>query len=83
MPVKKTKAKPRRGQITEADAAAFIAGEGLALHRALGLKPWQFTTSPTAQRAADAAEIMRDREKIEAELMSYRDVFAPREARNF
>lgn len=71
MPTKRTTAKQRRGHITEADAAAFAAGECLALHRALGLKPWEFTTSPTADRAKTAEEIMAKREIIEAELLDW------------
>jgi len=68
MPTKRSKAKPRHGHITEADAAALIAGDGNALRRALGLKPWVFFISETAERASTASEIIAARGRIEAEL---------------
>lgn len=73
MPAKRTKAKPRRGQITEADAQAFIAGDGLALHRALGLKPWQWSPSQTAKKCRTVEEVMANRETIEAEWLAFEE----------
>lgn len=73
MPVKRSKAKPRHGRITEADAAAFIATDDDALRRALGLKPWQFEISATADRAKaegwTVSEIMAHRDQITSELL--------------
>lgn len=40
MPVKKRTAKARRHRITVEAVTAFQAGDRIALHRALGLKPW-------------------------------------------
>ena len=71
MPTKRVKPKPRRGHITEADAAAFMAGDGLALYRALGLRPWEFTISLTAELARTAEEIMAMKDQIQAELMDW------------
>jgi hypothetical protein len=68
LPTRRAHIRRNDAQITEADAEAFIAGEGLALHRALRLKPWQFALSPTAERARTVAEIMQKRVQIEAEL---------------
>lgn len=79
MPIKRTKAKPRRAQITEDDFAAFLAGEGLALHRALGLRPWEFAWPAVLTEAEDGkwtvAELMERREEIEAALLSGSDRF--------
>lgn len=75
MPTKRSKAKPRRGRITEADAAAFIAGDRSAFSRALGLRPWEFTISPTEEEAREQGwsveKIMDHREQIEAELLDW------------
>jgi hypothetical protein len=72
MPVKRTKAKQRASHITAEAAAAFLAGDGLALRNALGLRPWEFTISPTedaAEREGWSVEkLMAHREQIEAEL---------------
>jgi hypothetical protein len=68
VPIKRLKAKPRRCHITHEAAVAFVAGEGLALHRALGLKPWEFTISRTADKCRNAEDVMAQREQIEAEL---------------
>lgn len=72
MPAKRIKAKLRRGHITAEDAAAFVAGDGLALRRALGLKPWEYTDSPTAERCRTVDQIMAKRGQIEVELMDWK-----------
>ncbi|MCC8972161.1 hypothetical protein [Bradyrhizobium brasilense] len=41
MPVKRRVSKRRSFTLTPEVSAAFEAGDQLALHRALGLKPWQ------------------------------------------
>jgi hypothetical protein len=41
MPVKRRKSKHRAFQLTPDVFVAFEAGDYCALHRALGLKPWQ------------------------------------------
>lgn len=41
MPIKRRTPKARDHRVTPAALAAFAAGDSLALHRALGLKPWQ------------------------------------------
>jgi hypothetical protein len=41
VPTKRRTPKLRDHRVTEAAVAAFLAGDRLALHRALGLKPWQ------------------------------------------
>ena len=73
MPVKRSKAKRRRPHLEEADFAAFLAGDGLALHRALDLKPWEFgwpTILTEAEEGQWAVEgLMQQREYIEAELL--------------
>ncbi len=49
MPVKARSAKARRHRITPEAVEAFVAGDRLALHRALDLRPWQ--PSPLATDA--------------------------------
>lgn len=44
MPSKRRAAKGRLHRITPETVNAFRAGDAIALHRALGLRPWQ--TSP-------------------------------------
>jgi hypothetical protein len=74
MPVKRTLAKARTYKLTENDFAALIAGEGIALHRALGLKPWEFRWLPILAEAKagqrTVAELMERREEIEAGLLA-------------
>jgi hypothetical protein len=74
MPVKRTYAKTRTPHLTENDFAALLAGEGLALHRALGLKPWEFRTLPILIEAkagtVTLAQLMEHREEIEAALLA-------------
>lgn len=41
MPTKRRAAKGRTHRITRDALAAFQAGDAIALHRALGLRPWQ------------------------------------------
>ena len=41
MPIKRRVAKVRNDRITPEAIAAFRAGDELALHRALNLRPWQ------------------------------------------
>lgn len=41
MPTKRRAAKGKAHRITRQAFEAFTAGDGLALHRALGLRPWQ------------------------------------------
>ena len=41
MPIKKRSAKSKPHRITPEAIAAFVAGDYIALHRALGLAPWQ------------------------------------------
>lgn len=41
MPVKRTLAKRRAGTITAEAVAAYQVGDSIALHRALGLSPWE------------------------------------------
>ena len=41
MPVKRRVQKSRAHRITPEAVAAFTAGDHCALHRALGLKPWE------------------------------------------
>lgn len=41
MPAKRTKAKQRQARITPEAVAAYRASDRVALHRALGLKPWE------------------------------------------
>ena len=43
MPAKKRLVKVREHRITPEAIAAFRAGDSLALHRALGLRPWQIS----------------------------------------
>jgi hypothetical protein len=63
------------GHITPEVAQAFVAGEPLAFRRALGLRPWEFTISPTEDRAErerwSLEKIMARREQIEAELRNW------------
>ena len=72
MPTKRSKAKPRRRSLQEADFVAFLAGEGLALHRALHLKPWEFRWPAILTEAEEGKwtleGLMQQRERIEAEL---------------
>jgi hypothetical protein len=71
VPTKRAHIRRNDRRITEADAEAYIAGDGLALHRALGLKPWEWSPSGTAEDAETAAEIMAKRDQIEAELRDF------------
>lgn len=41
MPVKQRKAKHRAHVVTADALEAFVQGDHIGLHRALGLKPWQ------------------------------------------
>jgi hypothetical protein len=41
MPTKRRLLNERAYRVTDATVAAFAAGDSLALHRPLGLKPWQ------------------------------------------
>ena len=41
MPVKRRRAKGRTHRITPEAVAAYKVGDALALHMALGLKPWE------------------------------------------
>ena len=41
MPTKRRAVKGKANRITRQAIEAFAAGDGLALHRALGLRPWQ------------------------------------------
>jgi hypothetical protein len=43
VPVKKRKSKQTMHPITPDATAAFQAGEAMALHRALGLRPWEIS----------------------------------------
>lgn len=76
MPIKRSKLKPRRLHLREVDFAAFLAGEGLALHRALGLKPWEFRWPAILTEAEEGKwtveGLMERREWIEAELCGER-----------
>jgi hypothetical protein len=46
MPVKRRAAKARRHRITPEAIAAYRARDYLALHQALGLKPWEISPLP-------------------------------------
>jgi hypothetical protein len=46
VPVKSRRPKERPHRITDAAIEAFRAGNVLALHRALGLRPWQPSPLP-------------------------------------
>ena len=46
MPVKRRTAKGRAHRITPEAVEAFKAGDFLALHQALGLKPWEVSPLP-------------------------------------
>src|SRR5215217_3009035 len=69
MPAKRVKAKARCRQITEAAAAEFIETDCCALRRSLGLRPWEFAISKTADRAKAESwtveKIMDHSEQIE------------------
>lgn len=41
MPAKRSNPKQRENRITPEAVAAFHAGDWMALHRALGLRPWE------------------------------------------
>jgi len=75
MPAKRVKAKARCRQITEAAAAEFIETDCCALRRSLGLRPWEFAISKTADRAKAESwtveKIMDHSEQIEAELLNW------------
>jgi hypothetical protein len=81
MPLKRTKGKQRHPRIEEADLAAFLAGEGLALHLALRLMPWEFAW-PKILTEAEAgqwtvADLMQRRDQIKAELLAVADRVRP------
>lgn len=46
MPVKRRASKVRHHRITQDAIDAFLAGDYCALHRALGLKPWEASPLP-------------------------------------
>ena len=52
MPIKRRLAKGRAHRITPEAITAFVAGDAIRLHRALGLRPWQ--PSPMAVDAGRA-----------------------------
>jgi hypothetical protein len=72
VPARRAHVRRAERHITPEAAAAFLAGDGLALRRALGLKPWEFTISPTEDQAEEEGwsveKLMAHREQIETEL---------------
>jgi hypothetical protein len=48
MPVKRRVAKVKENRITPEAVAAYRAGDYHALHRALGLKPWEASPLPSS-----------------------------------
>ena len=51
MPIKRRSSKAMKHRITPDAIEAFIAGDYLALHRALGLAPWEPSPLPAASIA--------------------------------
>ena len=54
MPIKRRVSKTLRHRITPDAIEAFIAGDYMALHRALGLAPWEMSPLPAASNALGA-----------------------------
>ena len=58
MPVKQRKAKGRQHKITAEAIAAWKAADYMALHRALGLHPWQASPLPDTITSLGVSEEM-------------------------